>query len=415
MTIKNINEASLHDVGDKDWANDVDGKPDRVVDLSGLGHGKNAKVHLYNNKGPGKKYTLAHTVGSTATTDIYAYKGKAPSDDEIRQHWDNRSVDESAASDTLKPASMVGTSKTAAMADVASIMQGMGSETINKFMEMMKQYTGGQAGDGVPDGAAAANAKTIEAKPSFAAAQEDLEVLFGGNEELTEDFKKSASNLFEAAVSLRVSQETARIEEEFEAKLEEEANAILENLVDQTDEYLDYVVNEWYEENEVAIDNSVRTEIAEGFMLELRDLFNSYFIDVAEDKVDMVEELTAQIEQLRSDMNEILEQNAQLETELSVAAVEKIFNNVAEGLTDTQKEKLMGLTENLSYEDFEDFENKLKDIKESYFDKKTDDSSKKLAESITMFEETENLDEEVGEKLDPRMSAYVSAVKKSLK
>lgn len=333
-------------------------------------------------------------------------------------------VQETPASETLKPASMAAddpsrTSKTAAMADVASIMQGMGPETINKFMDMMKQFGDGQAGDGVPNGAAEKNASTIAAKPSYAsAAQEDLAVLFGDSEELTEEFKKNASDLFEAAVSLRVSQESARLEEEFEQKIQEETVKIQEELTDQLDDYLDYVVNEWYEENQVAIDNTVRSEISEKFMSDLRDLFSSYYIDVPEDKVDVVEELTSQIEDLRDKVNTLLDETASLEEELAVTTVEKIFNEISEGLTDTQREKLMGLTENLNYDDFEDFKTKVVNIKENYFDNKklNESASNELAKSMTLFEETEiEPEEEVRTSVDPVMASYVSAVTKSLK
>lgn len=339
-----------------------------------------------------------------------------------RKKVDNKVLNEedmngsTEAAQSLQPASKPAdgaASKTQMMASAMNMMAGMDQETINKFMETLAQI--GREADMIPDGTAENNAATIAAKaPAFA--KEDLDAVFGSSD-LSEEFKTKASNLFEAAISLRVSQETVRLEEEFESKLAEETLQITETLVDNMDKYLDYVIKEWVKENEVAIESNIRTEIAESFMDELRSLFESHYISIPEEKLNVVEELTRKVEELEEFASEQIQEKLELEEALATASVLNIFNEISEDLNAAQKEKLMGLTESISYDSIEDYRNKVSEIKENYFNNLTESSNKYAKNMTTLFEETEVLEEETDSSpaSSGPMSAYVNTIAKSVK
>lgn len=323
---------------------------------------------------------------------------------------------DTAAAATLQPDSMPAERpanlKTVAMSKAMDVMSTMTPETINKFLASLEKYEP----ESIPDGAADQNRASINAKSSPILSKEDLDEIFSG-EELSEDFKSKASTLFEAAVSLKVSHEVARLEEEFEEKLEEEvANAVTE-LEEAMDKYLSYAVSEWLKENEVAVESTLRNEITESFMSDLRDLFESHYINVPEQEIDALDALAEKVEELESQLSEHIRENVDLRQENDALKIATTFVTVSEGLTESQKEKLMQLSENLSYNDLDDFEAKLNTIKESYFS----ESSKKkeeLVESISNpFEESEELvEEEVKAEapLQGQMASYVDAISRTL-
>lgn len=324
-------------------------------------------------------------------------------------------ADTSAAA-TLQPDSMPADRpanlKTSAMAQVMSAMAGMDKETINKFVASLQKYEP----DSIPDNAADQNRASISAKGSPILSTEDLDEIFSG-EELSEDFKNKAGTLFEAAVSLKVSQEVARLEEEFEEKLEEEVEQAVTDLEEAMDKYLSYAISEWMKENEVAVESTLRNEITESFMSDLRDLFESHYISVPEQEIDALDALAEKVEELEAQISKHIAENVDLRQENDTLKIESTFDTVSEGLTESQKEKLMQLSENLSYDDIEDFEKKLNTIRESYFS----DSSKKseeLAESLSHpFEESEDLVEETVKAEAPlqgHMASYVDAISRSL-
>jgi len=144
----------------------------------------------------------------------------------------------------------------------------------------------------------------------------DIAAIFSG-EGLSEEFKSNAKSIFEAAILAKVSEETARLEEEFEAKLVEEVQSINENLVTKIDEYLEYVVTEWMEENQLAIETGIKAELAEDFMVGLKNLFVEHYVDIPEDKVEIVEEFAQQVEILESELDKAITDNVSLTEEIN--------------------------------------------------------------------------------------------------
>ena len=240
--------------------------------------------------------------------------------------------------------------------------------------------------------------------------KEDIEALVQG-EELSEDFKTKASTIFEAAVYQKVmevsTKKTEELEEEYQQGLQEEIISFRDELTEKVDGYLNYVVEEWMKENELALDSSLRSEITEEFIAGLKGLFTEHYIEVPEEKVDMVENLFDRVEELETKLNTKIEENVKVTNELNEYRKNKIVEEVSNDLADTQSEKLKELTEGVSMEegDVEDFENKVKQIKESYFP-----SQVKKDEVIS----EENVDSEEPKETDAKMSDIMKAYSKAI-
>jgi hypothetical protein len=223
---------------------------------------------------------------------------------------------------------------------------------------------------------------------------ESIAAMFEGMD-LSEDFKTKAALVFEAAVnaaaSEKVSQIAESLEEEFEANLTESVNEAMEEIIENLDSYLDYVVSEWMEENTVAIESGIKVEMAESLMDGLRELFSEHNIEIDEDTVDVVADLEEELEALASKTNEVINENLELHKVVMQLAAESVFNEVSEGLTVSQKERLRTLSEKLDVSDIEEYESDLHTIKESFFKKKA-----VIAEEVD--EETEILTEETAKK-----------------
>ena len=240
--------------------------------------------------------------------------------------------------------------------------------------------------------------------------KEDIEALVQG-EELSEDFKAKASTIFEAAVYQKVmeavTQKTEELEEESNKKLQEEIISFRDELTEKVDGYLNYVVEEWMKENELALDSSLRSEITEEFITGLKGLFTEHYIEVPEEKVDMVENLFDRVEELETKLNGKIEENVKVTNELNEYRKNKIVEEVSNDLADTQSEKLKELTEGVSMEegDVEDFESKVKQIKESYFP-----SQGKKDEVISEEGVSSEDQEETPVKMSNIMEAYSHAI-----
>jgi hypothetical protein len=233
--------------------------------------------------------------------------------------------------------------------------------------------------------------------------KEDIDALMNG-EELSEEFKQKATTIYEAAVMNRVKQEVARIEEEFEGKLAEQVETIKEGLVEQVDGYLDYVVEQWIAQNEIALEHGMKSEILEGFVSGLKGLFEEHYIDIPEEKFDVLASMEEQIEQLSAKLDETVASNVEMKKTLSEMKREEIIKTVSEGLTDTEVEKFAGLAEELSYEDEQSFKTKVQTIRENYFVTKAQAD----ATSVVTDSPVEQLVEST--KLDPKMNAYLSVL-----
>jgi hypothetical protein len=236
--------------------------------------------------------------------------------------------------------------------------------------------------------------------------KEDIDALLNG-EELSEDFRAKAETIFEAAVMTRVKAELARIEEEFESKLAEQVAKNTEGLVEQVDGYLGYVAEQWMTQNELALERGMKSEILEGFVSGLKDLFEEHYIDIPEEKFDVLGSLEEQVEELEAKLNEQVAANIELSKTLAEQKKVDIVKSISEGLTDTETEKFNALVEELSFEDASSFETKVKTIRENYFTTKTTTVQSVVTDAPVA------LTEEVTKKVsDPAMSAYAAALDK---
>jgi len=231
---------------------------------------------------------------------------------------------------------------------------------------------------------------------------EDIEALFSG-EELSEDFKFKAQTIFESAVERKVREEIERIEEAYAETLEEQVVEIQEELSSNVDDYLNYVVEQWVLDNEVAIEAGLRNELTEEFITGLRHLFAEHYIDIPEDKVHVVEELGSKVSELELKLNEEIDRNVQLSKNLNESARFEILVDMCEGLTSTQAEKLKSLSEGIDFRNPEDFVQKIGILKESYFT--TNVSNEKVLDSDSV-EDGKMISEEV----TGRMAVYSRAL-----
>ena len=219
-------------------------------------------------------------------------------------------------------------------------------------------------------------------KPSSASAKmetmhkmkEHADALFGG-EDLSEEFKNKAITVFEAAVHERVTAIESDLLEQYEQKLSEEVEEVTESLTTKLDDYLNYVVEEWMQENELAVDSGIRTEVTESFMDGLKNLFEEHYIEMPEGKDDLLEASVSKVSELEDELNEQIEKNIVLSKELLENTCVNLFNEVTEGLVDTEVEKLRSLAEGLEFESAEQYKEKLSILKESYFEKSNPEAS----------------------------------------
>ena len=243
----------------------------------------------------------------------------------------------------------------------------------------------------------------FEERLSHVDVTDDVEALTSG-EELTEEFKEKASVIFEAAVKSKLREEVQRIEEEKELEVQEYINEHKDELVEKVDKYLNYVVEQWMSDNQLAVERGLKGEIAEDFISGLRTLFEEHYIDVPNEKYDILEAQSEKLEEMEEKLNEEIQKNVELKSQVSTHIKESIFVEVSEELSDTEQEKFKSLVEDLEFIDEESFKFKLNSLKESYFPR-----TKTVSESVdhdTQIQETEVSDS---------MAKYVAAISKSVK
>ena len=234
---------------------------------------------------------------------------------------------------------------------------------------------------------------------------EELEALVESEATLSEEFKAKTALIFEAALKTKLSEEVERIESAYEEKLAEESAAQKSELVEKVDSYLNYVVEQWMEDNKVAIQTGLRAEIAENFMEGLKNLFTESYIDVPESKVDLVDDLADQVEELEEALNKTTADAISLSEEVEGLKRAAIVAEAASELADTQKEKFYSLVEGVDFDDAEQFASKVATIKESFFAKATVETEEELTE------ETDG-DVESVQEVAPSMEQYLSAMRK---
>jgi len=251
------------------------------------------------------------------------------------------------------------------------------------------------------------NAKKVEAKDIDL--KEDIKALFASDETLSEEFKDKATVIFESAVVAKINEQLKIYQIDIDKEVTSEKEQIKESFSKKLDEYLDYVVEGWMEENKLAVEKGIKAELTEDFIKGLKDLFTEHYIEIPEEKTDIVEELIQKNEELEAKLDEEIKSNAKLKSDISEATKEAMVDEVCESLTDTQAEKMRVLAESVEYKDDESFVKKLNTIKESYFSKTTEKAkvASDFDESVPLTEETQP------ERKD--MAAYMSAISRTVK
>ena len=242
-------------------------------------------------------------------------------------------------------------------------------------------------------------------------AKDDIDALFADDQNISEEFKSKVTTIFEARVIDRIQQ----IEEQTEAKyadmLEEAIESVRTQLEEKVDDYVNYVVEQWLEENAIAIESGLRAELAEDFISGLHKLFAENYINVPEDKVELVDELATKVEQLESKLNEEIEKSIGYKKSLIEATKQEVTRSVCEGLTETQVEKIKSLAESVEFSTEEEYQNKLETIRENYFP-----SGVKKADEEQLHEQVSA--EDAGEtkkqvSADPYVSSVANAISKT--
>src|SRR5210317_375894 len=236
--------------------------------------------------------------------------------------------------------------------------------------------------------------------------KEHVDALVAGDDSLSEEFKQKAATVFEAAIKSKVKDIAEEIEADYNKKFEEETSKAKDELVEKVDSYLAYVVEEWMKENELALERGIKGEIAEDFISGLKKLFEDHYIDVPDEKYDVLEDQASKIENLEKKLNETIEKNVDLKKQNSIFEAKQIIAQAAYDLADTSKEKFFKLTEEIEYSDAEDFKAKVATIKESYFGKKANVTEQ--LDDVAAGSSTDNIVD-----LSNAMAAYTAAISKT--
>ena len=250
--------------------------------------------------------------------------------------------------------------------------------------------------------------EAIEKRVKEVDVAEHVEALVNGEGDLSEEFKRKAATVFEAAVKSKIRTEIVRLENEYEEKLKEDVQSATEEMTDKVDTYLNYVTEEWMKENELAIERGLKGEIAEDFISGLKQLFEDHYIDIPDEKYDVLEAQSEKISELEGKLSETIEKNVSLKDNNAKLVKEQVISEVSEDLADTEIEKFKSLIDDVDYADEDSFREKLGTLKESYFPK------------TPISESTETVDDvETGTAQDidltPSMDAYMSAIGRTVK
>ena len=235
---------------------------------------------------------------------------------------------------------------------------------------------------------------------------EDLDALVNDEATLSEEFRSKAETIFNTAIKSKLSEEIDRLEERYESELAEAVEETKTGLVDKVDSYLNYVVENWMEENKLAVQSGLRTEIAEKFMNNLKDLFTESYIEVPESKVDLVDDLASEVEELETTLNDQTAKTIAMQEELEGYKREAILREASKDLAETQVEKLRSLVVNEDFDSEEDFAERVETIKESYFNKK------RVMNDETVIDEDDNTSEVPAGSMDQYINALKTQTKK---
>lgn len=236
---------------------------------------------------------------------------------------------------------------------------------------------------------------------------EDINSMFG-DEQISEEFRSKVTTIFEARVFDRIEQIQEQLESEYASMLEEAVESVSQDLTEKVNDYLSYVVEQWIADNEIAIESGLRSELTEEFIAGLRNLFAEHYIDVPSEKVDVVEELATKVEELEMKLNEEIEYGIEMKKALVEAVKSEITYEVADGLTDTQVEKIKSLAESVEFSTEDEYRNKLETIRENYFP-----SGVKKASTSWLHEQVEDEGEQKSVSADPYVQSVMQAISKT--
>ena len=229
---------------------------------------------------------------------------------------------------------------------------------------------------------------------------DDVAALLEG-EELSKEFQEKTATIFEAAVKSKIEQVAEQLEEQFQAAFDEEIASHKSELTERIDSYLEFVANEWINENTLAVETGIRGELSESFMSGLKTLFEEHYVEIPEDKYDVLEAMTSKLDEMETKLNEQIESNVELTKRLSVSVSDNILDEVSEGLALSQKDKLSELSNGVEFESEEQYREKLSTLKESYF------NAKPIVENSEI-----NPEDAIPEDHGSAMNAYLSALTK---
>ena len=251
--------------------------------------------------------------------------------------------------------------------------------------------------------------EVIEEEESYDV-EADVAALLEG-EELSEEFQNKAKTIFEAAIKTKVAEIKEELQESYATALVEELDKIKAGLTERVDGYLEYVADEWMQENAIQVEAGLKTEMTESFLEGMKSLFEEHYVTIPEEKYDVLNSMVDKLDEMESKLNEQIDRNVALNRRLAESTADGVFAAVAEGLADTQKEKLATLAENVEFESETDYREKLVTLKESYFPSK---SSAPKSTSENLSEEV-STDEVISEETTPRMQAYLNVLSRAAK
>ena len=241
--------------------------------------------------------------------------------------------------------------------------------------------------------------------------EEDVNALLEG-EELSEEFQEKARTIFEAAIKSKVAEIKEQLQSQYEESLVEQVQSIKEELTDRVDAYLEYVADEWIQENAIAVEHGLKTEMTESFLQGMKSLFEDHYVTIPEDRYDVIESMVDKLDEMEEKLNEQIQRNVALNRRLAESVADVIFADVAEGLALSQKDKLASLAENVEFESEADYREKLVTLRESYF---PSNAGTQRSTSETISEETKTEQQTLTESMSPVMAAYLETLSRASK
>ena len=341
------------------------------------------------------------------------YHKEEEEEDDEEEEVDEQSEDEEDDDDEVEEVAIPKTKAGVINAALEMLKKAKKNEAQQLFAKMVKMSESEDEGgmvakaSGVTKKVADPKAKGGSGKMEDVDWSEDLDILVAEEATLSDGFRDKAGAIFEAAYKSKVSAEIDRLESEYAQNLESEVTDLNESLVNKVDSYLNYVVENWVKENEVAIEQGLRAEIAEQFMDSLQSVFKEHYIEVPEGKADLIDDLADQVAELEEQLNKTTEDNIQLHEKAQSFERADVVRRQSSGLAATEAEKLASLVEDIDFDDAETFEMKVKTVKESYFEKEISESVDE-ADALVGEEEAPVANSDV-------MNAYTQAISKHIK